>query len=79
MYKLTCACGISGTHEGGTRIYRGYTGWLSALSYHHCKCMMHVGEGEGIYSLAFCSVLSPLQVYDACGGGGGVIQLGFLL
>ena len=41
--------------------------------------MMHVGEMEGIYSLAFCSVLSPLQVYDACGGGGGVIQLGFLL
>ena len=31
--------------------------------------MMHVGEGEGIYSLAFCSVLS-LQVYDACGGRG---------
>ena len=40
--------------------------------------MMHVGEGEGIYSLAFCSVVK-LQVYDACGGEGGVIQLGFLL
>ena len=41
--------------------------------------MMHVGEGEGIYSFAFCCVLSSLHVYDACGGGGGVIQLGFLL
>ena len=41
--------------------------------------MMHVGEREGIYSLAFCSVLSSLQVYDAGGGEGGDIQLGFLL
>ena len=41
--------------------------------------MMHVEEGEGLYSLAFCSVVSSLQVYDACGGGRGVIQLGFLL
>ena len=41
--------------------------------------MMYVGEGEGIYSLAFCSVISSLQVYDACGGGGGDIQPGFLL
>ena len=47
--------------------------------YHHCKCKMHVGEGEGLYSLAFCSVLSSLQVYDACGGGGRDIQLDFLL
>ena len=31
---------------------RGYRAWLSAVSY-HCKCMMHVGEREGIYSLAF--------------------------
>ena len=54
---------------------RVYTAWLSSVSY-HCKCMMH--EGEGIYSLAFCSVLS-LQVYDACGGEGGDIELGFLL
>ena len=60
---------------------RGYTAWLSAVSYHHCKCMMYVGEGEGIYRSAFCCVLSSLQVYDVCGGGGGggVIQLGFLL
>ena len=57
---------------------RGYTGWFSTVSYHHCKFMMHVGEGDGIYSLTFCSVFS-LQVYDACGGGGGDIQLRFLL
>ena len=57
----------------------GYTAWLSAVSCHHCKCMMYVGEREGIYSLAFCCVLSSLQVYDVCGGGGGDIQLGFLL
>ena len=55
---------------------RGYTAWLSAVFYYHCKRMMHVGEG--IYSCAFCCVIS-LQVYDVCGGGGGIIQLGFLL
>ena len=41
--------------------------------------MMHVGERKGLYSLAFYSVLLSLQVYDAGGGGGGDIQLGFLL
>ena len=41
--------------------------------------MMQVGEGEGVNSLAFCCVLLSLQVYDVCGGGGGDIQLGFLL
>ena len=55
---------------------RGYTAWLSTVSYHHCKCMMQ--EGEGIYSLAFCSVISSLQVYDACGGDGGDIQPGLV-
>ena len=41
--------------------------------------MMHVGEREGIYSFAFCCIIPSLQVYDVCGGGGGVIELGFLL
>ena len=34
--------------------------------------MMHVGERKGLYSLAFCSVVSSLVVRSACGGGEGI-------